>query len=337
MKMIADLVSQAADALPPLDSIAETSVDRSAIYRALLGDLSDTIVAGPESFAQVETRRLGSLALYECRLHDMSHERHGLSSNANGYVFLQLAVSGTLRVELPDRQIEIRDGEIALFDAGRPLRMSADRIHLMTVRLTPAFIEAAAPCAGDPHGTVIDAARAGLLADVTVALMRHAHAIPVAAGAGAVRAFGELLAIALQAPAAASNGDGPGGKKLARARALVEAKLTAKHLSPTMIAAESGLSRSTLYELFKPLGGVSHYVQARRADRLRMLLSQSGEVRSIAELAFEAGFASDSHASRTFRDLFGVSPGRFRRDHFAVATQADLRAATASMTAIRPT
>ncbi|MCP3056725.1 helix-turn-helix domain-containing protein [Aurantimonas marianensis] len=320
--MIADLVSPAADALPPLDIIAGASVDRSAIYRALLGEIADTIVAGPESFAQVETQRLGPLVLYECRLHDMSHERHAPSSNANGSVFLQLAVSGTLRVELPDRPIEIREGEIALFNTGRPLRMSADRIHLMTVRLTPAFIEAAAPWAGDPHGTVIDAARAGLLAAVMVALMRHAHAIPAAGAAGAVRAFGELLAIALQAPTAAFDGDAPGGKKLARARALVEAKLTVKHLSPTMIAAESGLSRSVLYELFKPLGGVSHYVQARRAARLHALLSNPGDARSIAELAFEAGFASDSHASRTFRDLFGVSPGRFRRDLFLVAGQA---------------
>lgn len=317
MKMIADLVSEAAEAPPPLDGIAEVSADRSAIYRALLGDLSDTIVAGPESFAQVETRRLGPLALYECRLHDMSHERHAPSANANGYVFLQLAVSGILRVELPDRRIEIRDGEIALFDAGRPLRMSTDRVHLLTVRLTPALLEAAAPHAGDLHGTVIGADQASLLADVTVALMRHAHALPVAAGAGVVRAFGELLAIALQAPAAASDGDAPGGRKLARARALVEARLATKHLSPAMIAAESGLSRSVLYELFKPLGGVSHYVQTRRAARLHALLSKPGEVRSIAELAFEAGFASDTHASRTFRDLFGVAPGRFRRDLFA--------------------
>ncbi|MEX6506636.1 helix-turn-helix domain-containing protein [Jiella sp. M17.18] len=48
--------------------------------------------------------------------------------------------------------------------------------------------------------------------------------------------------------------------------------------------------------------------------RFKALLWNPRETRSVSELAFAVGFASDSHASRAFRQTFGLSPGRYRKE-----------------------
>jgi AraC family transcriptional regulator len=41
-------------------------------------------------------------------------------------------------------------------------------------------------------------------------------------------------------------------------------------------------------------------------------LLRSGE-KSIAQVAFDTGFADQSHFSRSFRQMMGTTPGRYRR------------------------
>ena len=69
------------------------------------------------------------------------------------------------------------------------------------------------------------------------------------------------------------------------------------------------VSRSTVYRLFGPLGGVSHFINGARLERCY------GELRGadprgvkIADVAASWGFADASSFSRRFRSRFGVSP-----------------------------
>jgi AraC-like DNA-binding protein len=73
------------------------------------------------------------------------------------------------------------------------------------------------------------------------------------------------------------------------------------------------ISRTQLYRLFAPWGGVASYLWERRLIRSRaMLISPWFQSQSIAAIAFEVGFSSEAHFSRAFRARFGSTPGRAR-------------------------
>jgi AraC-like DNA-binding protein len=82
-----------------------------------------------------------------------------------------------------------------------------------------------------------------------------------------------------------------------------------------------GLSRSQLYRLFEPLGGVVHYVQQRRLlQAFHTLVNPASRRLRVSEVAARVGFASNAHFSRAFRLAFGVSPSDARA--MALATSA---------------
>nr|MBF0684701.1 helix-turn-helix transcriptional regulator [Pseudomonas sp.] len=97
-----------------------------------------------------------------------------------------------------------------------------------------------------------------------------------------------------------------------RARRHIEKNLGSAKLGPDDISRAIGVSRSSLYVIFQPLGGVAKYIQARRLAHLRAALARPLETRSVAQLCYESGFASESHASRAFKQAYGVPPGQFR-------------------------
>jgi AraC-like DNA-binding protein len=74
-----------------------------------------------------------------------------------------------------------------------------------------------------------------------------------------------------------------------------------------------GVSRSLLYRVFEPIGGVSAFIQARRLDQaFDDILSDGCEQHTVAEIGYRLGFRSDAHFSRAFRARFGMTPGRLR-------------------------
>lgn len=84
------------------------------------------------------------------------------------------------------------------------------------------------------------------------------------------------------------------------------------------LAQECRLSISHFARSFKASFGMpAHkWLVHRRVERSRELMAQTTE--SLAEIADEAGFTDQAAFTRAFRQIVGVSPGRWRRDHFAV-------------------
>ena len=66
-------------------------------------------------------------------------------------------------------------------------------------------------------------------------------------------------------------------------------------------------------KVFKETTGLPphQYVIQHRLDRVRHLLETSKL--SLAQIAYEAGFSSQSHMSVTFQQNFGASPGKYRK------------------------
>lgn len=101
---------------------------------------------------------------------------------------------------------------------------------------------------------------------------------------------------------------------LEQARKAISLKLADPDLAPETLCAELGLSRSRLYRLFEPVGGVSTYIRHQRLLKTRDALADSSDRRSISRIAEEWGFMDPSAYSRAFRHEFGVSPREAREE-----------------------
>lgn len=89
----------------------------------------------------------------------------------------------------------------------------------------------------------------------------------------------------------------------------VEANLGDETLSPETIARHFGLSRASLYRLWRPLGGVAGHVRERRLARAKLLLSEARHRRTtIAEIAYACGFRDADSFTHIYRRRFGCSP-----------------------------
>ena len=101
-----------------------------------------------------------------------------------------------------------------------------------------------------------------------------------------------------------------GDAEMVEAARLVEARLLDPELCADTLMVALGLSRSSLYRAFRPVGGVQAYIRQRRLENARdVLAARVGARPTVGEVAHTHGFASDSHFSRAFRKTFGYPPG----------------------------
>jgi AraC-like DNA-binding protein len=78
------------------------------------------------------------------------------------------------------------------------------------------------------------------------------------------------------------------------------------------LSAVAGLSIFHFARQFKQSAGVTphHYLVRRRVERARELLADTDL--SLSAIAFATGFSDQSHLTRHFRQIVGITPGQFR-------------------------
>ena len=96
---------------------------------------------------------------------------------------------------------------------------------------------------------------------------------------------------------------------LNRVKVFIEQRLQDPGLTPSLICQHLGISRASLYRLFERETGVATYIQTRRLEKIRTIIQESySDSHRISALAFQFGFKSESHFSRSFKKAFGYSP-----------------------------
>jgi AraC-like DNA-binding protein len=99
---------------------------------------------------------------------------------------------------------------------------------------------------------------------------------------------------------------------LRRLRDYVEAHL-AENIELSMLASLAGLSIYHFAHQFKHSTGLTphYYLIQKRVERAQRLLAESSL--TLSEIALAAGFVDQSHFTRRFRQIVGVTPHEFRR------------------------
>ncbi|WP_051960850.1 helix-turn-helix domain-containing protein [Devosia riboflavina] len=102
--------------------------------------------------------------------------------------------------------------------------------------------------------------------------------------------------------------------QLERAKRLIRQNLLSPRLTVRELCRQLGMSRTALYRLFEPMGGVVQYIRLARLQDAHRALSSGADMRPIHEIAAERGFLEPSEFSRAFRRQFGYSPSEARHE-----------------------
>jgi AraC-like DNA-binding protein len=220
---------------------------------------------------------------------------------------------GATTLKVGEDVLDVGSGVPFFLSLGEEMQMerAQDRIQLY---LTRDDFQVIAPLLDGARGTALDSPEGRLLADYMVVLERNIPHLPAGDGPKLARAVQAMVGACL-APSAdrlAEAGNHIDLTMMERVRQAVARNLRSPSLSPEKLCREAATSRSQLYRLLEPEGGVAHYILRRRLSESFSLLCDSSTNLPIGKVAEILCFADGSSFSRAFRREFGMSPSDVR-------------------------
>jgi AraC-like DNA-binding protein len=243
--------------------------------------------------------------------------RRGPDEIARGgdQVTLFFLTHGALQSVYGERERKVLAGDVVILDYACEIESrSGDfgMIYLMMPRdqVPPSLL-------GPPvHGSVLAAASATgrLLRGAIETLLDTIDGLSLAEADAATSSVFKLAEGLFEGARARAAGKAPSSDKatLEKALSLIDRELASPDLSPARLESVLALSRSGLYRLFQPFGGVRAAILHRRLERVvRSLLDTQAERPALRVIARDHGFQSEEQLSRAFRTRFGVTPAQF--------------------------
>jgi len=223
-------------------------------------------------------------------------------------MFVSVMGRGRARLEVGDRCVPQRPGDVVMWDAARQHRWIHETgISSTCVRIPRALLRVADPASLGARAVPGDSALGGLVA----ALVGHMSRLPpTVQGAAAHRLRSSLLdaLVAALGTAASADAAAPGRHRLAQAKDYMLARLDDADLCVAQVARAVGSSERSLCRLFAAEGSTPmSWLWQQRLAHAHRLLAEAGAA-SVTEAALSAGFTSFSHFSRAFRRAYGLAP-----------------------------
>jgi AraC-like DNA-binding protein len=313
----------------------DTDGSAAALYRQFI-ELLYTLTFPPEAIARFRfhgvTYQLPRAAVASVESVAQTLNRGPAEIARGGDQFLIWAqVSGESDASYAGRECKLRPGDVVILDYAREIFVRAPdfaSIYVMIERnmVPPAFL------APSMHGTLFAAASGPgqILYRAVESLLRSMDTLTLPEAGAALDALITMTAGMLEGDLARrAEGNSSGDPMLDRAIAVIDRNLARSDLAPALLQKSLPLSRSALYRLFEPLGGVRNAILERRLERaLRVLLSGTAVRPPLRKIARDHGFSSEEQYGRAFRKRFGTTPPQFydmvrRKDTVALAAQAE--------------
>lgn len=297
---------------------------------AALFDISLAPQATPLDFnATVNSFLINNqIILAHCETQAQRFERSPLKVARDNldYYLIQTCMSGSQVMRVGKRDVHYQQGDLMVIDLAEQHDAITSDFSQLTLVLPRQLL---APHLKDPdsqEGRVLrpDQGLTRLAINHMQNLYTTLGAFSVSEALQVIEPTVLLMASALNGSAATVENGGAGicASLLTAAKIKIEKHLH-EELSVDSLCALLGHSRSTLYRLFEPLGGVRAYIQDRRMRRsAAMLMADTEGKLRICDIAWRWGFASEAHYSRTFRQRYGYSPREARLSGAALQEQA---------------
>lgn len=302
---------------------AREQSDAAERYRTSCAQLFDVTLHSPEDtfHNRMEGYHLGGVVFAQCTGVPQRFERklaHIVADTSDTAMAVLDLDANDWRADYDGRAASSAMGAIRLVDMGRPFDLTARGPYRTLNLVVPRAQLDAQAAALDFHGRVIseDSPTGRMLASHLKTLWATIEAITPTDAAMAAKATAALLSGVILACGEPMGADPRPLEKvlLIAGQQFVEQHLDDPDLSPERVREHLGVSRSQLYKVFEPAGGVSAFIQQRRLDQaFDVILQDRAEHLTLAEVGYRHGFRSDAHFSRAFRARFGVTPGRLRK------------------------
>ena len=272
---------------------------------------------------------LGTMMLGQFRSSALRFDRPGelIASGGLNHLLVQLYLEGSFTGDADGVPVSVNQGDIVVFDLARGLTTTSTDFVNFTLLIPRPLFEAAVDDVGSLHGAVLprDAQMAGVLASYMIALCERMPALPLREADAAAAATAALTTTVL---AHCVRPTSPAVETVLspfRAAAVhVDDRLRDPTLDAASIAIGLGMSRATLYRVFKPVGGVADYVRRRRLIAAAVDLSApENRRRTIGEIGYSWGFASEATFNRAFKAAFGLTPRAARERGATIWAVAD--------------
>ena len=227
---------------------------------------------------------------------------------------LTYAQQGSMWVKDDKDSFEVPPGVPYLWSLGEKSESERTRIDRLQLFLPRDEFRDIATQLNSTCGSLLDMPLGLLLGDYMLALERRLPALTP----------GELPALtnSMQAMIAAAVAPSPERVAVARnqiefgrmerVRKVIQRHLRSPVLGPTTLCRLVGISRSNLYRLLEPAGGVAHYIQKQRLLEAHAVLSNPTATVKISAIADDLCFSDASSFSRAYKKEFGYSPGETR-------------------------
>jgi AraC-like DNA-binding protein len=223
-----------------------------------------------------------------------------VASGGLDHALVQLYVEGGFTGLADDRPVTVEPGDIVIFDLSRTLNTQASDFGNISL-----------------HGLVLraEAPFTGVLASYLVALVERMPTLGPAEADVAAKATAALVTTILSAQ---EERGAPAGRAIAspfrKVSLEIDRRLRDSALDPDTLASALGMSRATLYRTFEAVGGVADHIRRRRLSIAAVAMAApENQRRTLADIAFDSGFASESAFNRAFKLAFGLPPSQARK------------------------
>lgn len=294
---------------------------RFEVWREVMAATHDVAPAEstPDPFhIQVAMWRLGQLVVTSGQLTPQSFARSTEHIRRDHIDHFGLFVQGrgTRLCQVGSHTELLRENDIQIVDFAQAERSLATAGNTGTLYLPRDLVEDVIPNFSRFHGTVLRDSMATLFARHVLSMGSLLPHLPSTALPHLTQATMDMAFACLQSLESGSWEMNSAVVSAMRRRVerYLESQLEEPEISPASVAQACDMSRTTLYRLFEPHGGVMTYVKRRRLQRIRSILVANEDVRSLAGISEDYGFQSGAHFSREFRKEFGYSPGEVRGD-----------------------
>ncbi len=245
----------------------------------------------------------------------VSRSRSVIRRNAVDHWVVTLSRNTVTRLHTLDTPLEVAPGTPFILSFGDQslIERESDDERLQLILARDNF-QSIAPLLDAARGIALEPTGARMLADYMQVLDQQ---VPTLEADCADRLGGAVEAMlrACLAPSVEARNAARDQVRLTlmeRVRKAVAAHLRSPTLGPDTLCREAATSRSQLYRLLEPEGGVASYIQRRRLAEGFALLSDIGNLMPIGRLAELLCFSDASAFSRAFRREFGLSPSDVR-------------------------
>ena len=284
--------------LAPMVSLADPD-DRLAAFAGtqVVWDLGDLVFA----YFRCNSLRFTSLAARFRR-------------NPIDHWLLTLMLDGHCQTVTPYGTFDCHPGSVQLHSLGKPYSGFHTDAEMLVLMVPRDFCRGMVHVLDAAEFTTVGGSMGNLLADYMVSLARQLPTLDAADIPRLAEATRAMI-LACVAPSSDKHEQAQAPITVAlleRARHFVQTNLFNPDLGTTTMRRELGLSRSRLYRLFEPAGGVASYIRHKRLLDAHAALADFTNPRRIVEIGEQYGFSSAAEFSRAFKREFGYTPSEVR-------------------------